>query len=79
MMPMLLRAPAPGPLAKTSGMWPMTVAAVVMRIGRSRVSAASMTAWTLSRPCSCSLLANSTIRMPFLAIRPTSVIRPTWL
>ena len=37
MMPMLLRAPAPGPLASTSGKWPTTVAAVVIRIGRSRV------------------------------------------
>ena len=37
MMPMLLRAPAPGPLASTSGKCPTTVAAVVIRIGRSRV------------------------------------------
>ena len=27
-MPMLLRAPAPGPVASTSGKWPTTVAAV---------------------------------------------------
>ena len=39
-MPMLLRAPAPGPVARTSGKWPTTVAAVVMRIGRRRVLAA---------------------------------------
>ena len=30
-------------------------------------------------PVSCRWLANWTIRMPFLAIRPTSVIKPTWL
>src|SRR6266545_1679406 len=30
MMPMLLRAPAPGPVARTSGKWPMTVAAGVV-------------------------------------------------
>ena len=30
-------------------------------------------------PASCSLLANSTMRMPFFATRPTSVMRPTWL
>src|SRR5437667_90497 len=29
MIPMLFRAPAPGPEAKTSGKWPNTVAAVV--------------------------------------------------
>src|SRR5882672_4357953 len=31
MMPMLFRAPAPGPCAKTSGRWPKTVAAIVDR------------------------------------------------
>ena len=36
-MPMLFRAPAPGPCANTSGRWPNTVAAVVMSIGRSRI------------------------------------------
>ena len=50
MMPMLLRAPAPGPVAMTSGKCPATVAAVVIRIGRSRVAAASMTAASLSMP-----------------------------
>ena len=53
MMPMLLRAPAPGPVASTSGKCPTTVAAVVIRIGRSRVPAASMTAASLSFPVSC--------------------------
>ena len=46
-------APAPGPVASTSGKWPITVAAVVIRIGRSRVPAASTTALILSNPCSC--------------------------
>ena len=79
-MPIELRAPAPGPVAKTSGKWPMTVAAVVIRIGRRRVAAASMTACSLSRPFSSwRLLANSTIRIPFFETRPTSVISPTWL
>src|SRR5436190_2213443 len=40
MMPMLLRAPAPGPVASTSGKCPTTVAPVVIRIGRSRVAEA---------------------------------------
>jgi hypothetical protein len=72
-MPMLVRAPAPGPRAKTRGRWPITVAAVVIRIGRSRVAAASMTACSLSLPFSWSLLANSTIRMAFFDISPTRV------
>ena len=78
-MPMLLRAPAPGPVASTSGKWPAIVATEVIRIGRRRVPAASMTASSLVLPRSWSLLANSTIRMPFLETSPTSVIRPTWL
>jgi hypothetical protein len=32
----------------------------------------------LSWPRSCNLLANSTMRMPFLATSPTSVTSPTW-
>ena len=44
MIPMLFRAPAPGPVASTSGKCPTTVAAVVIKIGRSRVPAASMMA-----------------------------------
>ena len=51
-MPMLLRAPAPGPVARTRGKWPTTVATLVMRTGRSRVPAASMTACSRSRPVS---------------------------
>src|ERR1043166_4141347 len=64
-MPMLLRAPAPGPAANTSGKCPNTVAALVMRIGRSRVPAASMTASSFAMPVSRSWFANCTIRMPF--------------
>ena len=79
MIPMLLRAPAPGPVARTSGKCPTTVAAVVIRIGRRRVLAASTTARILSRPCSCKWFANSTMRIPFLETSPTSVMRPTWL
>ena len=77
MMPMLLRAPAPGPVARTSGKWPTTVAAVVIMIGRNRVPDASSTAASLSLPSSCRWFANCTIRMPFLDTRPTSVISPT--
>ena len=71
MMPMLLRAPAPGPVASTSGKWPTTVAAVVIRIGRSRVDAASITAVELV--CARSPAdgwRTATIRIPFFDTRP---------
>jgi multidrug efflux pump len=77
-VPMLLRACEPGPETRTSGKWPKIVAADVISTGRSRVLADSRSASRRLSPCSCSRLANSTIRMPFLAIRPTSVISPTW-
>ena len=51
MMPMLLRAPAPGPRANTSGKWPKTVAAVVIRIGRSRVAGGLDDGLRLVAPC----------------------------
>ena len=76
-MPMLLRASAPGPDTSTSGKCPKTVAAEVISTGRSRVSDASRSASILARPRAWSVLANCTIRMPFLAISPTSVISPT--
>jgi hypothetical protein len=72
---MLLRAAAPGPVTKISMRCPNTVAADVISTGRRRVAAARRMAVILSTPCCCSPLANSTIRMPFLAIRPVSVIK----
>ena len=74
---MLLRAAAPGPETKVSGRWPKMVAALVIRMGRSRVTAALRTASTLDCPSRCSSLANWTMRMPFLATSPTSVTSPT--
>ena len=56
---------------------PAPIAKVVMRIGRKRVSAASRRAAWNSTPLSRSWLANSTMRMPFLAARPMMVTRPT--
>ncbi|MNN72001.1 hypothetical protein D3C81_1879970 [compost metagenome] len=47
-------------------------------IGRRRMRQASMAASRRLRPCSCSSLANSTIRMAFFAARPMVVNRPTW-
>src|SRR5213079_2918256 len=50
----------------------------VMSTGRNRVSDASRNAASFATPCDWSVLAICTIRMPFFAIRPTSVITPTW-
>ena len=49
-----------------------------MRIGRSRMRAASSAASTTPFPRSCSSFANSTMRMAFFAESPTVVRRPTW-
>ena len=60
-----------------SGTMPTTIAAVVIRIGRSRTAAASSIAPRREKPrVSCSRLAKSTIRMPCLEMRPISVTRP---
>ena len=74
--PIWMRLSAPAPVARASGSAPSTMAPVVIRIGRRRCDAALTSASTSSRPCSRSWLVNSTIRMPCLVIRPTSVIRP---
>ena len=50
----------------------------VIRIGRSRMRAASIAASMIDRPCSRSCSANSTIRIEFLAARPISITSPTW-
>ncbi|MCY1546600.1 hypothetical protein D9M68_826040 [compost metagenome] len=78
--PRLKRLLAPAPLASSSGISPTTMAAVVIRIGRKRISAAfSMAVRRSSCSLCCSSLANSTIRMPCLLIRPISVTNPIWV
>ncbi|CFP02173.1 Uncharacterised protein [Bordetella pertussis] len=78
--PRLKRLCAPAPLANSSGTRPTTMAAVVIRMGRSRIRAArSMAARRSSPACACISLANSTIRMPCLLIRPIRVTRPIWV
>ena len=49
----------------------------VIRIGRSRVRAASTAASNRLMPSSSACLANSTIRIAFLAASPTSTTNPT--
>ena len=75
--PIEKRALAPAPEAMMSGITPITIAAVVIRIGRSRTRAASTIARLFGAPAARCWLANCTIRMPCLVIRPISVIRPT--
>ena len=67
-VPMAIGSPAP--LASTNGTAPSTVAITVMRIGRSRHEASTTCAMDL--PSLRSWLANSTMRMPFLAMSPIS-------
>ncbi len=75
-MPITLRASAPAPDAVSSGTTPRMKAKAVIRIGRSRSFAADSAASTRLLPCSCSTLANSTMRIAFFAARPISMIRP---
>jgi len=71
------RLAAPAPLAIRSGTMATTMAAVVIRIGRSLTAAASSMAARRLNPLSAwSLLAKSTIRMPCLEIRPIRVTMP---
>ncbi|MNC59873.1 hypothetical protein D3C75_1097110 [compost metagenome] len=73
---MILRASAPAPLARISGITPRMKANEVMMIGRKRNRAAASAASTGPLPFSISVRANSTIRMAFFAARPMSITRP---
>ena len=77
-VPMDWRLAAPAPVANISGTTPRMKAKAVMRMGRSRRRAASIAASTISRPSSRRRLANSTIRIAFLAARPMSITKPIW-
>ena len=75
--PMTCRDRAPAPLAMASGTQPRMKANEVIRIGRRRSWAPLRVASTSDNsPFSYSILANSTIRMAFLAARPISITRP---
>ena len=58
------------------GSTPSKKANDVMRIGRSRNSAASMAASVIERPRSSNCSANSTIKIEFLAESPINMTRP---
>ena len=75
-VPSMRRAAAPAPVATHKGMQPAMNANDVIRIGRRRSRAPSSAASTIDPPCSSRSFANSTIKMAFLAVRPTSITRP---
>ena len=69
-IPMAIRPLAPSPVANANGTRPRMVDTLVIKIGRRRWIEASRIAVNLSIPASCFWLANSTIKIPFLATRP---------
>src|SRR5713226_6539985 len=75
-MPRVLRISAPAPLARTSGTTPRMKAKDVIKMGRSRSRHASTVASTRPLPPSWSCLANSTMRMAFLAASPIRTTGP---
>src|SRR5881296_2967096 len=76
--PRRILACAPAPEERISGTTPRINANAVMRIGRNRSRTATNAASMMLLPCSYSSLANSTIRLAFLAERPISITRPIW-
>ena len=76
-VPMARWLAEPAPEETTSGNTPRMKAIEVMRIGRKRRCTASSVASITPLPCATRSLANSMIRMAFLAERPITVIRPT--
>ena len=58
---------------------PNIIANEVINIGLNLCSAAAIAASTTVSPFDFKSLANSTIRIPFLVIRPIKVIIPIWL
>jgi hypothetical protein len=77
-MPIDLRAPAPAPLASTSGATPRMKANEVMRMGRNRARAPSTADSTTALPSARISRATSTIRMAFLADSAISSTSPIW-
>src|ERR1700752_2980065 len=75
-VPTETRPAAPAPVATISGTTPRINASEVIRIGRSRIRAASIAASIVLSPSSCSCSANSTIKIAFLLESPISITRP---
>ena len=77
-VPILTRLPEPKPLASSRGKKPAREEMAVSRIGLRRAMAAPLIAVSRSSPSAMRWLANSTIKMPFLAARLTSTSKPIW-
>ena len=77
-VPRVFRETPPEPDANQSGKHPKTNANEVMRIGRKRIRAPVNAASMSDVPRSYSVLANSTMRIAFLAARPMSITNPIW-
>src|SRR6266849_6795231 len=78
-VPSAWRISAPAPVASASGTTPKMKAKDVIKIGRRRVRAASTAASHRFAPRSSACLANSTIRIAFLAANPISTTNPIWV
>ena len=77
-VPIACLAPEPAPVEIASGTTPMPNASEVITIGRRRSRTACMIASIRPAPFSRFSLANSTIRIAFLLVRPTVVSIATW-
>ena len=66
----------PAPLPITSGMIPITVEKPVMSTGLNRILQAPIIASYDFFPFCLSFLANSIIKIPFLAAIPVKIIKP---
>ena len=77
-VPMERRLPDEAPAAMASGRQPRMKAKEVMTIGRSRSREASTAASRIESPCLRFRIANSMMRMAFLAASAISVSRPIW-
>ncbi len=75
-IPITFLPSAPAPEAVSKGVTPRIKANAVIRIGLKRSFAADIAASKRGTPFSCSALANSTIRIAFLATSPMSNTSP---
>ena len=73
------RLSAPAPELIISGIAPNKVDIVVMITGLNLIIDDSTIAFDIFIPSSLSWFANSTTRIPFLAINPISMRNPIWL
>ena len=75
-VPSGLRLVAAAPILIAIGSAPNAVAKLVINIGRNLCDAATSTASFNSKPAALFLLANSTIKIPFLVTSPINIIIP---